>query len=488
MPAMRSWWGSVLHEALIVPAPAGDAVARLCIRPSSCQAVSRRSRGPRVIERHPVEVRWAVAAGPGWTGQVRSPRVDVERDRQARRGVVLQAAEERQVGVAQSAEDPDGETAVPGLGQPLGVGRGGVVELHDGERLEERDGAGLGAVGVPLGLAAVARRGDQTDGVAVVGEVDGDRRGGGHGALERAGRSLAAVGDAAVVEEDGRARLPGLLLAAHHQLADAGRAAPVDAPQVVAAPVLADRDVLRAAGREGAGTVVARTGPRATERDARQGGRARCDGESRRGVERPAELDEAERVGHPHRHRADLELSAQLRAHLVGRVAAPPVPEALQDEARAGAEDVGESLLQQQHARGRARLVGDGELDGRGLPGDDELGRDRADEREAVARPSDPPGGEQWQHRDQHADAYDRGVPDHDRGHDGRDAGREERPSADGQSSECLTHGCRVDRGGAGRRGHGHRLHDPGEDRCGGASAHRRLDVGEQPVGEDRAR
>ena len=69
MPAMRSWWGSVLHEALIDAAPAGDAVARLCIRPSSCQAVSRRSRGPRLIERHPVEVRWADAAGPGWTGR-----------------------------------------------------------------------------------------------------------------------------------------------------------------------------------------------------------------------------------------------------------------------------------------------------------------------------------------------------------------------------------------------------------------------------------
>ena len=213
--------------------------------------------------------------------------------------------------------------------------------------------------------------------------------------------------------------------------------------------------------------------------------RARGDGEPGGGVEGAAELDEAERVGHPHRHRTDLELSAQLRAHLVRRVPAPAVAESLEHEARSGAQDVGESLLEQQHAGGRARLVGDRELDGRRLPGDDELRRDRADEGEAVARPPDPPGGEQRKRGDQHADAHDRGVPDDDRGDDRRDAGSEERPSADGQCSECLTHGCRVGRveSDAGDR---HRLHDPGQDRGGGAPAHRRLDVGKQPVREHR--
>ena len=72
------------------------------------------------------------------------------------------------------------------------------------------------------------------------------------------------------------ARLPGLLLAAHHQLADARGAAPVHPPQVVAAAVLADRDVLGAAGREGARPVVAGAGPGAAERDRRAA--ARCAG------------------------------------------------------------------------------------------------------------------------------------------------------------------------------------------------------------------
>ena len=79
-----------------------------------------------------------------------------------------------------------------------------------------------------------------------------------------------------VVEEERGPRLPGLLLAAHHQLADPGRAAPVHPAQVVAAAVLADGDVLGAAGREGARPVVAGAGPGAAERD--RGGAARCAG------------------------------------------------------------------------------------------------------------------------------------------------------------------------------------------------------------------
>jgi hypothetical protein len=251
-------------------------------------------------------------ARSGLHGQVRCPGVDVERDRQARRRVVLEPAQEREVGLAEPAEDPDGEATVPGLGEPLGVGGGGVVELHDRERLEQRDRAGRRGVGVPLGLAAVAGRRDQPHGVAVVGEVDGDRGGRRDGALQRARRPLAAVRGAAVVEEDGRARLPGLLLAPHHQLAHAGRAAPVDATEVVATAVLADRDVLGASGRERSGPVVAGPGPRAAQRDARQRDRARRDREPGGGVEGAPELDEPERVGHPHRHRPDVELAAQL--------------------------------------------------------------------------------------------------------------------------------------------------------------------------------
>jgi hypothetical protein len=110
---------------------------------------------------------------------------------------------------------------VAGLGQPLRVGCGAVVELYDGEGLEQRHGARLAGLRVPLRLAAVARGGDQADGVAEVGEVHRDGRGRRDGALEGAGRALAPMRGAAVVEEDGGAGLPGLLLAADHELADA---------------------------------------------------------------------------------------------------------------------------------------------------------------------------------------------------------------------------------------------------------------------------
>ena len=123
-------------------------------------------------------------------------------------------------------------------------------------------------------VEVLAGGGDQPDGEAALAEVDRDRRRGGDGGLERGGDALAAVGAQPVVEEERGARLPGLLLAAHHQLADAGRAAPVHAAQVVAAAVLAHRDVLGAAGGEGPRPVVAGAGPGAAERDRRAA--ARC--------------------------------------------------------------------------------------------------------------------------------------------------------------------------------------------------------------------
>ena len=118
-------------------------------------------------------------------------------------------------------------------------------------------------------LRVLAGGGDQPHGEAAVAEVDRDRGGGGDRRLQRGGDALAAVGAQPVVEEEGRARLPGLLLAAHHQLADARRAAPVHPAQVVAAAVLADGDVLGAAGGERPRPVVAGAGPGAAERDRR---------------------------------------------------------------------------------------------------------------------------------------------------------------------------------------------------------------------------
>src|SRR5207342_3337609 len=135
------------------------------------------------------------------------------------------------------------------------------------QRLEHRAGVELGVAGVPGGAEVVAGGRDQADGEAAVPEVDGDRRGGGDGGLERGRDALSLVGAHPVVDEERGPGLPRLLLAAHHQLADARRAAPVDAAQVVAAAILADGDVLGTADGERAGAVVAGAGPRATEWD-----------------------------------------------------------------------------------------------------------------------------------------------------------------------------------------------------------------------------
>ena len=127
----------------------------------------------------------------------------------------------------------------------------------------------------------------------------------------------------AVVDEQGGARLPGLLLAAHHELAGVGAAAPVHPAQVVAAAVLAHRDVLRAARGEGPGPVVAGPGPGTRQRHRRQRHDAGRHHQRRGGTERPVELDQAERVAEPHLHRADLEAAADVGADLVADGALP---------------------------------------------------------------------------------------------------------------------------------------------------------------------
>ena len=163
----------------------------------------------------------------------------------------------------------------PSVSQP--VSRRPLADLlDDGERLEQRAGVEVGVAEVPGAAGVLAGRGDQADGEAAVAQVHRDRRRGRDRGLERGRDAVAAVRDGAVVEEERRPGLPGLLLAAHHQLADPRRAAPVHPAQVVAAAVLADRDVLGAAGRERARPVVAGAGPGAAERDL--GEQRRCAG------------------------------------------------------------------------------------------------------------------------------------------------------------------------------------------------------------------
>ena len=52
------------------------------------------------------------------------------------------------------------------------------------------------------------------------------------------------VGTCSRIEHDARAGVPGLLFAAHHEVAPAGGAAPMDPPYIVTLPVLPDQRVV----------------------------------------------------------------------------------------------------------------------------------------------------------------------------------------------------------------------------------------------------
>jgi hypothetical protein len=71
----------------------------------------------------------------GWT----APRLDVERDRHARGGVVVHPPEHRQVVVLDAADDGDDETALGGLASQLVSMRGSWMACTTpGPRAEER--------------------------------------------------------------------------------------------------------------------------------------------------------------------------------------------------------------------------------------------------------------------------------------------------------------------------------------------------------------
>ena len=347
------------------------------------------------------------------------------------------------VGLRDGAEHGHGEPALGVLAEPAGVDLRLRQPLHHGEGLEQRCRVEVGLAQVPDAGGVLTGRRHQSHREAPGGEVHGDRRGGGHRGLQGGGDALAAVGAAPVVEEDRGPRLPGLLLPPDHQLADPGGAAPVHPAQVVAAAVVADGDVLGRADREGPRAVVAGAGPAAAERDRGQRDRAWRDGERDGAAEAPAQLDQAERIAHAHRHRPHLEPAADVGAHLVGDVAPPPVPDAVEHEARPGAEDVGKVVLQQQHPARRPALVGEGQVDAGGLAGGHELRRDRADQGEPVAAAPHERGGHQGEGEHQDADAGERGLAHEHRAEHGGHPGSEERPPAGGQTGKALTHDAR---------------------------------------------
>ncbi len=342
--------------------------------PDSLEAVtwSQRGAAPPLLGQH--------GEGATIAGSRRPPGLDVKCDCQRCGRVVLHPAEYRHVELLDVAHHSDGQPAVGLLGQPAGVELDLGDGLHDGERFQQRSGAAVRLAGVPRAGRVLASGGDQPHGEAAMSEVDRDRGHRGDCSLQRGGDALAAVCADPVVQEEGCPRLPWLLFSTHHQLAQAGRAAPVHPPEIVAAAVLAHRDVLGRTDGERTRPVVTGSCPAATQRDGRERDSAGGDGERHGGPERSAELDQPERITDPHRHRPDLEVTADVGAHLVAHVPLPAVADALEHEARPGAEHVRHVVLQQQYAAGRPTLVGQGEVDVGRLAGGDQLRADGADQ------------------------------------------------------------------------------------------------------------
>ena len=81
--------------------------------------------------------------------------------------------------------------------------------------------------------------------------MDGDARRRRDRPLEGRGAPGAVVRPVPVVEDHGEGAVPGLLLAAHHEISVAGGRTPVDVTHVVAGAVLAGQDVVVASGRDG---------------------------------------------------------------------------------------------------------------------------------------------------------------------------------------------------------------------------------------------
>ena len=165
----------------------------------------------------------------------------------------------------------------------------------------------------------------------------------------------------------------------------------------------------------------------------------------------------------------------------------PAVADALEHEARAGAEHVGHLVLEEQHAGGGAALVGQRQVDPGGLSGGDQLRGHRADQREPVAAAADDAGREQRQRDHQHADPGQRVLAEQRsrRPCAVTPAARKARPRTVRPAQCLLTHRVPIARSGP-ASGTGTDASDAVEDGGGGAAAHGGLDAGQQPVRQHR--
>ena len=191
------------------------------VRPSSCQTVSSRSRGP---QRDGPPALLGQQAGRRAAGRRRRRRA-----RRRRRGRpparepawwCIRRSTGRSAGRRRRARRRSARRAPASASQPVSR-RGRWTRLHDGERLEQRAGVEVGVAVVPGAAgsspAAVTSRTVKPRWLRCT-------------AIDAAAETAASSEEAMpwprwalepVVEEERRARLPRLLLAAHHQLAHA---------------------------------------------------------------------------------------------------------------------------------------------------------------------------------------------------------------------------------------------------------------------------
>ena len=215
---------------------------------------------------------------------------------------------------------------------------------EDGQRLRRVDRERIGPVPDRLG-------GEEVDGIPEAGQVHHHRGGGTHRPLEGTADADPGVGvDPRVEQDDGAAPGRSILLA-HHEFARARSGRPMDAPQVVAVAVFADRLVVLAVQRHHERNLTLGAHPRARRSIAAE----RVDAGQDEDLGRLAGLDESlaepERIAQLHGERPEQVTAAQWWADGIRESAAFARAQRAEQHPRSFPEDVVELFLGE-HERG----------------------------------------------------------------------------------------------------------------------------------------
>ena len=158
------------------------------------------------------------------------------------------------------------------------------------------------------------------------------------------------MGHCTGVEQNRRSGPPGVLLAAHHQLARPCGRLPVHASQLVAVAILPRDHVVFPGRSHGASSRLAQSGPVTSERDGRKGNLCGHDGQGVGRGESSCRAAKAEGVDQLYGHRADDIAATQVAAQLVADISATTGLEAIHDKALGAAKLPRHLVLDQEEA------------------------------------------------------------------------------------------------------------------------------------------